>query len=502
MNEKRELVAIHEERECRRKLTAARTSLLDFVQFTKPNFEVNWHHASICRVLEQFAAGEILRLIIMTPPRHGKSELVSRRLPPYILGKNPNAQIIAASYSSDLASRMNRDVQRIIDSPAYEQLFPGTRLFGKNIRSVAKGSWLRNNDIFEVVGAEGVYRSAGIGGGITGMGAQFAIIDDPIKDRQQADSAAWREAVWNWYTSTLYTRLEKNASILLTLTRWHEDDLAGRLLELAKNDPEADKWVIVRYEAVKETLDDAAMDDPRLPEEALWPNKYNEKRLRGIKASIGTQEWNSLYQQRPTILQGAMIKRRWFKFWRQLPDHFDQKLTSWDMSFKDSDGTDNVVGEAWGKLGADKYLIDEVRDRMDFPTTVKAVKAFCSKHPDIHLHLVEDKANGPAVIATLKHKISGMVPVEPEGSKASRLAAVSPDYEAGNVYVPDPSVAPWVNDHINEVVNFPKWKFDDRVDAASQALNRFRNSADEYTEEMAKATGGTVAPPKDSGDQW
>lgn len=496
----RRLIALERESEHER----ARNSLLAFTRATKADYDAGWFHVSLCSVLDRFARGEIPRLIVMAPPRHGKSELVSRRLPAFILGKNPDATIIAASYSADLSSRMNRDVQRIIDSPEYQELFPKTRLYGKNIRSVASGAWLRNNEIFEVVGRRGVYRSAGVGGGITGMGASHAIIDDPIKDQKQADSPTYRQTVWDWYCSTLLTRLAKGSagSVLLTLTRWHEDDLAGRLLELAKADPNADQWVVVRYEAVKETNDDAALEDPRALGEALWPSGYDEKRLSRIKASVGSRVWNALYQQRPTAMAGAMVKRSWLKFYRELPARFDRKLTSCDMSFKDSDGADRVVMAAYGKKGADKYLIDQVADVMDFPTALKAFKAFVAKHSDIYEHLIEDKANGPAVIASVKHEIPGVIAVEPQGGKVARLAAVSPDYEAGNVYYPDPSIAPWINDHITEMVNFPKWPKDDRVDAESQALQRFRSGAGTFTEDMAKPAPTGRAPSKKSGDQW
>ena len=158
----------------------ARKSIEHFTTFTKPDYQVNWHHRVLCQYLDRFVAGEIPRLMIFMPPRFGKSELVSRRLPAYILGRNLNAQIIACSYSADLASRMNRDVQRIIDNEAYHKLYPDTRLFGKNVRTIGDSSWLRNSDIFEVVGAKGVYRSAGIGGGIVGLGFEYGLLDDPI----------------------------------------------------------------------------------------------------------------------------------------------------------------------------------------------------------------------------------------------------------------------------------------------------------------------------------
>lgn len=481
-----------EKENCKR---LARKTLLSFTEYTKDDYDAGWFHTSLAGVLDQFIAGKIKRLIVMAPPGHGKSELVSRRLPAFIMGKDPNAQIIAGSYGRDLASRMNRDTQRIMDSIEYQELFPNTRLFGKNIRSVASGSWLRNSDIFEIVGHRGVYRSAGVGGGITGMRGKYILIDDPVKDQKQADSPKFRQTLWDWYCSTLLSRLAKgeNGSVLLTMTRWHEDDLAGRLLDLAKSDPDADQWTVVRYEAIKETDDAAALDDPRKKGEALWPEGYSEKRMKSIKASSGARVWNSLYQQRPTAMAGAMIKKSWLKFYTTLPDYFDRTLTSWDMSFKDAEGADRVVGTAYGKRGADKYLLDQICEVLDFPDTLKAVKRFGEKHKEIHEHLVEDKANGPGIIAMLKHKISGLIPITPKASKRARLAAVSADYEAGNVYYPHPSIAPWIKDHIEEMTNFPKWPKDDRVDSESQALDRFRDSSGTFTKDMAKPTGKPMA---------
>lgn len=219
--------------EARREL--ARRHMSDFVLYVDRNYQMNWHHQLLCEYLDRLAQKEIRRLMVFMPPRHGKSELVSRKFPAFLLGNKPDTSIISCSYASDLASRMNRDVQRLIDSPEYEQLFPNSRLFGKNIRSTARGSYLRNSDIFEIVNHRGVYRSAGVGGGITGMGGEYIIIDDPVKNREEADSATYREKVYNWYTSTLYTRLEKDGCILLTLTRWHEDDLAGKLLKASED---------------------------------------------------------------------------------------------------------------------------------------------------------------------------------------------------------------------------------------------------------------------------
>lgn len=457
------------------KAERARRGLLEFTKYTYPNYEVNWHHRELCKLLDCFVSGQIKRLMVFMPPRHGKSQLVSRHLPAFILGKNPDAEIISASYSSDLASRMNRDVQRIIDAPEYAELFTDTQLFGANVRTVAKGSYLRNSDIFEVVGHKGVYRSAGIGGGITGMGFKYGIIDDPIKNRAEAESKTYRDNIYNWYTSTFYTRQEKDAGILITLTRWHEDDLAGRLLQAAKNDPEADQWTIINFSAILDGQ--KAANDPREQGEALWSGKYDLENLKKIKATVGSYEWSALYQQNPTPSTGGIFNRGWWQFYKIAPARFDKIIQSWDCTFKDSAGTDYVVGQVWGQVKADKYLLDQVRARMDFPATLNAIRSLSAKWPQAREKLIEDKANGPAVIATLKREISGLIPVNPEGGKVVRAQAASPDVEAGNVYLPHPSIAPWIHDFVEEFAAFPNGTHDDQVDCMSQAFLRLQTSS-------------------------
>lgn len=463
----------------------ARNSLLAFTLYTKPDYEVNWHHKVTCEYLEKFAREEIKRLLISQPPRHGKSELVSRRLPAYILGRDPDASIIACSYSDSLASRMNRDVQRIIDLPEYRKVFPKTRLFETNIRTLAKGTWLRNNEIFEIVGRRGIYRSAGIGSGITGLGANFAIIDDPIKNQEEADSKTYRAKIWEWYTSTLYPRLEKQGSVLLNTTRWNEDDVAGRLIKLMREDSNADQWVVLTFPAIKESED--SKYDIRKISQPLWPNKYSLQRLNSIKASVGTRVWNALYQQRPSALEGGIFKRKWFNnFYKIRPEKFDIQIQSWDMTFKDSKGSDYVVGQVWGRTGANYYLLDQIRDKIDFPTTINTLRLMSNKWPKARAKLIEDKANGPAVISTLKNEIVGLIPITPRESKQSRANAITPIWEAGNVYLPEPSIAPWIYDFIEECVNFPNATFDDVVDAMSQALNYMDDNTNKRLEKLLK----------------
>ncbi len=458
----------------------ARESLLDFTAYTKADYEAAWFHQIICQTLELFVLRQLKRVMIFMPPRHGKSELVSRRLPAYIFGKFPTASIISCSYGADLASRMNRDVQRIIDHPLYREIFPDVALFGKNIRSTSEGSWLRNSEIFEIVNHGGTYRSAGVGGAITGMGADYGIIDDPIKNQEEALSPVYRQKVWDWFTSTFYTRLEKNGCVLLTVTRWHEDDLAGRIL---KNMP--GQWHVLKFPALAE--EERHPKDLRQIDEPLWSNKYDANALAEIRKAVGSQVWNALYQQRPSASKGNLIKPAWFKYYRMPPSHFDQKIMKWDMSFKGGSKSDFVVGTLWGKNGSNKYLLDMIRARMDFPETINAFKAFCAKHPDAHAKLVEDKANGPAVIASLKNEIPGIIPFDPKGSKESRVSAISAQIEAGNVYLCDPTVATYdVGAVLEEAGQFPKGQNDDIVDCISGALLYW-----------AEKNTGTWGPPED-----
>ncbi|MDR1706164.1 MAG: terminase family protein, partial [Clostridiales bacterium] len=333
----------------------ARRGLCDFAVITDPRYKVNWHHKVLCDYLDRFSRREIPRLMVFMPPRHGKSELVSRKLPAFIFGRNPDTSIIATSYSADLAQRMNRDVQRIIDGEQYAKVFPGTFLYGKNIRTVADGSYLRNSDIFEIVGRRGVYRSAGVGGGITGMGGEFIIIDDPLKNREDASSAVIRDKLWEWYTSTLYTRLEKDGAILLTMTRWHEDDLAGRLLKLAETDPAADQWEVLCFPAIAEAV--RHPEDIRGEGEELWPEKYSRSPLDTIKAAVGSYDWNALYQQRSAPAEGGMFKREYWQYWRELPPKLTDWVQSWDCTFKATGTADYVVGQVWARDGANRYLI-------------------------------------------------------------------------------------------------------------------------------------------------
>jgi predicted phage terminase large subunit-like protein len=460
--------------------TAAREDFLSFVLYVRAFYRVAWFHRVLCDKLDRFVRGEIPFLMVFEPPRHGKSELTSRCLPAYIFGRNPDANIIATSYSSDLASIFNRDVQRIMDSWAYRQVFPETTLGRTNIRTVA-GSWLRNSDIFEIVGRRGSYRSAGVGGGITGMGGNYILMDDVIKNHEEANSPTYREKVWQWYKTTLRTRLEGTpCGMLLTVTRWHEDDLAGRILREMKDEPEADQWEIVSFPAIKEEPPSEA--DPREEGEALWPEAFSTAKLAPFK--IDTQTWNALFQQRPSSPEGNRVKRHWIQYYggpggRPLPEELTNKVQSWDLNFgkkaKSADAS-YVVGQCWAEHQADIFLLDQMRYRGNHVQNKKNVKAF-AKRWGCTTVLVEDAASGAPLVVDLKGFVRGIIAVPVRGTKEARFDSVAPLFEAGNVWLPHPSIAPWVGEFVEEIVTFPFAKFDDQADTLSQALQRYKTKS-------------------------
>lgn len=456
-------------------LDRSRKKLLPFTVFTMSRYQVSWHHLVVARALDRFIHLKTKRLMVFMPPRHGKSELVSRRLPALIFGYDPLAKVIATSYSADLAARNNRDVQRVIDTPEYRQLFPLVTLNGENSRAGRSGNWLRNSDIFEIVNYGGVYRSSGVGGGITGMGATHILIDDPIKNQEEATSLTYRNRLWDWYTTTLYTRLEKDGGICLCMTRWHEDDLAGRLLAQAAANPQTDQWEVISFPAVAEG---GHPDDPRLIGEALWPEKYNLARLGAMQETIGSQVWNALYQQRPAPEAGMIVKREWWRFYDKPPAHFDSVVQSWDLTFTGSKTSDFVVGLVLGRKGADIYVLDMARGRMSFTDSVAAIKNLSRKWPNASAKYVERAANGYAAIETLQHEIPGLIGVKPMGSKVARANAAAPRIEAGNLWLPNPALgATWVNALLDEWATFPASANDDIVDALTQGILKLSEQA-------------------------
>jgi len=299
----------------------ARRHLLDFILYTKPDYQVNWHHKVICDYYERWAFGDIDRLMLFMPPQNGKTEIVSRRGPAWVLGKNPDAKFVSCSYAADYASGINRDVQRIIDSPEYKEIFPGTKLNEKNIRTSAHGNYVRNNDLFEIVGHQGRYFCAGRGGGISGNPMSHGNIDDILKGRQEADSPAIMKEFRGWFSGEFFARQGKQAKILITATRWTEDDAPGYLLKLAEEDPDAPQWTVVSFPAI--AVEPIAPYDPRKPGDALWPERYPLSHLRQVRA-LSEFDWAALYQQNPHNSQFAIFNTE--KISKVNPGEWQEKI--------------------------------------------------------------------------------------------------------------------------------------------------------------------------------
>lgn len=453
----------------------AQISLEAFTLLTYPQYQMGWVHREICRTLDGFIEDVVARrsprLLILMPPRHGKSELVSKRMPAYFLGRYPQMSIIAASYAASLATRFGRAVQQVMLDPVYSLLYPDVMLPG-TAKAAARGFgrdsvYTRTSDLFEICGYGGSYRCTGVGGGVTGMGADIFLIDDPVKDRAEADSFTIRDNVWDWFTSTAYTRLAPGGGIIVVMTPWHLDDLAGRLMAEAANG--GDQYRVLRFPAIAETDEEF-----RLAGEPLHAQRYSLDALNRIRRAVGERDWSALYQCRPVPQGGGMIREEWIQYYETLPPSFERMVMSWDMTFKDSANSDYVVGQVWGRKGPNYFLLDQIRGRWSFTESVKMLVTLAEKWPLVTRRLIEDKANGPAIIDVLRRHMSGIVAVCPKDSKEARVNAVSTLFESHNVYLPRPSVFPWVRDYVSELVHFPAGAHDDQVDATTQALADLR----------------------------
>jgi len=413
----------------------------------------------ICKELEKVERGELDRLIITLPPRHSKSMTVTETFPSWFIGRKPSRRVIATAYSGNLAKKFGRlNKQKL-------------RQYGEELFEVSLLTDNKSNTNWGVLGHRGGMISAGIGGAITGEGADLMIIDDPFKNRKQADSIVYRDMVWDEWQNTLRTRLHPGGAVIVIMTRWHEDDLVGRLLA----DPEeGDKWKIVNLPCECEDENDPL---GRKIGEPLWPEHgYDKAWMEQTKTDVGTRTWASLYQQRPSPKEGVTFKRDWWQFYKVLPEFIEETAQSWDCAFKGiPEETDYVVGLVGARKAGNYYIIDRFRDQVGIKGTIQAIRSMTGKHPTAYSKWVEEKANGAAVIELLRDEIPGMIPVPNSDGKEARANAVQPFVESGNVYLPDPSIAPWVHDFIEELAQFPSGKHDDQVDAFTQLIIMLRS---------------------------
>jgi predicted phage terminase large subunit-like protein len=388
---------------------------------------------------------------VSVPPRHGKSYLCSLAFPAWFVGVFPDKRVMLGSYEASFAAGWGRGARDMLSSW-------GPRLFGVQVSqdSAAGSSWT-------VAGKRGGMDTAGTGGPFTGKGGDLIVIDDPIKNAQEAFSPVYRDACWKWFESTVMTRLEPGGSVVVVMQRWHQDDLIGRAL---REMPDLG-WEEVRFPAIAEEEDALG----RRPGEALFPRRYDLDALEQIRRSKSSYWWNAQYQQRPSPPEGSIFLRDNWRYYDLLPERTEIVFQSWDMAFKAGTESNPVAGHLWVKSGPDYYLVDRVNRRMGFTDSLEAVRAMRRNHPGTRAVLVEDAANGPAIIEVLRKEISGVIAVRPQGGKVSRANAAEPVQRSGNVHLPNPSRCPWVKDFVEQLACFPSGLEDDDVDAFTQAIN-------------------------------
>jgi predicted phage terminase large subunit-like protein len=475
-----------------RKLRNARTNLLDFTRFTMPDFRESWHHRLVASKLDQFVRGEIENLAITMPPRHTKSEFVSRRLPAFIFGVNPNAKIISCSYGADLASMMNRDVQRILESPEYREVFPNTRLNESNVRTDSHGSYLRNSEIFEIVGYKGIYKCAGVGGSITGFGFDYGIIDDPIRNRADAESPTYRKNLKDWYTSVFRTRKQKGAGILITLTRWQEDDLLGWILDLAEKNPNTDQFELISLPALSEEPL-APYDQRTEPNKALWEDEFTTEDMLRTKETLTVYEWLSLYQQRPSAAAGNLVKKEQFKYCELAGDVLIIKIDAnnekryilqqcklfqtCDPAASTKTSADFFTLGTWAQTPDNNLcLIDLIHTRLETPDQVPLFWQAYIKWKSYTTNFkqwVATRGLGIGLFQTLKKEGLPVDEIQEDTDKVSRFIPAATRIATGTVFILD--TLPGLHDVEAELLGFPNAAHDDLVDMCSLAVDVMLN---------------------------
>lgn len=435
---------------------------------------------NIQRFLENDTGNPYDILILQMPPQHGKSMSTTETLPSWYLGKNPTERVIEISYNEDFAQLFGRR-----NKSKMEQF--GSKIFGINLAKKP------NSDTeFELSNNVGGMISRGVLSGVTGRPCRLMIIDDPVKNREEADSETRRNKVWDEWQNSFKTRLAAGAKVIVIMTRWHEDDIAGRMIMYEKN------VQVINLPCEAEEADPIGREQgealfPEIGKDKGWLQLFKDSYMRD-PTSGGVRAWNALFQGRPTTMEGNMFKQHYWRYWKpkgmemppvtiklgdewiniyaeDMPDYWDEQLQSWDCTFKDNNNSDFVCGGVWGRRVANYYLLDLINQRMDIVATMSAIEAFSEKYPKALRKLIEDKANGSAVISILKRKLSGMTEVQPEGGKVARANAVIPAIESGNVYLPHPLLYNWVNQYITQHSQFPNGSNDDMVDMTTQALN-------------------------------
>lgn len=430
----------------------------------------------IDKSLVEVALGECERKMFSMPPQEGKSQRISIWFVVWMLHRNPNLRVAIVSNGHDLASSFGEQIREIIRTNPQLGL------------TLSRSTQAKHE--FKLLGYKGGVLCVGIGGNLIGRPVDLLIIDDPYKDDQQADSKAWRKVVQSYWQSVAVQRLAPGAPVVIVQTRWRKDDLSGWLRK-----EYGDQWSVTNISAQAVDTSKLPEDDPehgapdplgREPGEFMVSARgRTEKQWLTKIREVGSRTWTAMYQGRPSPVEGGILKREWWQRYGDLPwveradgarivVGFDELIQSWDLAFKDTQKSDFVVGQLWMRRGVDCYLLEQVRGQWDFVETCNQIQHLTARWPQALIKIVEDKANGPAVMSALRKKVHGIVPEEPQGSKEARASAVSPLIEGQNVWLPESHLpgAAWVGAFIEECAGFPNDTNDDQVDAMTQALNR------------------------------
>lgn len=448
----------------------AETNLHTFLQYfawpvLQPGtkFVDNWHIHAICEHLEAVASGEIKRLLINLPFRMLKSTIVTQSFPAWEWINHPHIQYLTASYAKDVATRDAVDSRRIIESAQYQDAW-GSRFKMTSDQNV-KTRYENDHKGSRVVTATD---AAG-----TGFGGNRIIVDDPVS-ALEADSSTARAQSIEWWKGTASTRMNnpEDDAMVVVHQRLNTDDLTGYILAEEKG---WDHLVLpMRFDpALRKTTSLGFMDPRKVEGELMAPQRLSDTTVKEMEARLGTYHTNAQLQQNPSSRGGNIFERGNWKFYKVVPE-VDEYIISVDCSFKDTKSSDYVAIQTWGVKGANKYLLRRVRERMGFAATVTAVRAAKALLPHTLAVLVEDKANGSAVIETLKNELPGIIAINPDGGKVARAYAIQPEHEAGNLWLPDPSLDPQIEVYLTEVTSFPNVKHDDETDSTTQCINWIR----------------------------
>jgi len=428
----------------------------------------NWHLGLMAEYLEAVELRQIKKLIINIPPRYNKSNLCTVSYPAWVWTRKPWRRFITSSYSDDISSKLSYNRRMLIESEWYRSFW------GDTVKLMAD----QNQKTFYQNEERGFMFATSTGGTVTGEGCDDMIIDDPIKPIESESEVARAKAINHWKT-TLSSRFNdpKNCGLVLVMQRLHDEDLTGYFLSEEREGFETLIIPNICEEQIIYSYPRSGRIKIYKENEILQPEREGTKELKNVRRTLGSFGFSAQRQQSPAPRKGGLVQKDWFKIYDVIPDHFEMISLSVDAAFKNLETSDFVVAQVWGRLHSNHYLIDQIRNKLTFTETLTALRSLVAKYPKYNELLIEEKANGAAVIDTLRNELHSLIAIVPKESKIARLNAVSPMIEAGNLWVPNPKLYPWVDDFIQEIITFPKGKFDDQVDAMTQYLNRVRDSS-------------------------